>query len=115
MKISYSVLVADHRTNLKESENKDKYLDLVRELKMLWKMKVTIVPIVIGAKKSGILFNDPLTLRRSMNSLRSPTVVIQQEWNYLRIIHESCYALQQIKQTKPKLMVVVGGQYLNEV
>ena len=35
--------------NLKESEKKDKYLDLARELKKLWNMKVTIVPIVIGA------------------------------------------------------------------
>ena len=39
----------DHRINLKESEKKDKYLDLARELKRLWLMKVTIVPIVIGA------------------------------------------------------------------
>ena len=40
---------ADYRINLKESEKKDKYLDLARELKKLWNMKVTIVPIVIGA------------------------------------------------------------------
>ena len=40
---------ADHRINLKESEKKDKYLDLAREFKKLWNMKVTIVPIVIGA------------------------------------------------------------------
>ena len=40
---------ADHRINLKESEKKDKYLDLARELKKLWNMEVTIVPIVIGA------------------------------------------------------------------
>ena len=39
---------ADHRINLKESEKKDKYLDLASELKKLWNMKVTIVPIVIG-------------------------------------------------------------------
>ena len=39
----------DHRINLKECEKKDKYLDLARELKKLWNMKVTIVPIVIGA------------------------------------------------------------------
>ena len=38
---------ADHRINLKESEKK--YLDLARELKKLWNMKVTIVLIVIGA------------------------------------------------------------------
>ena len=40
---------ADHRINLKQSEKKYKYLDLARELKKLWNMKVTIVPIVIGA------------------------------------------------------------------
>ena len=28
---------------------RDKYLDLVRELKKLWYMKVTVIPIVIGA------------------------------------------------------------------
>ena len=39
----------DHRINLKECGKKDKYLDLARELKKLWNMKVTIVPIVIGA------------------------------------------------------------------
>ena len=40
---------ADHRIKLKESEKKDKYLDLARELKKLWNMQVTIIPIVIGA------------------------------------------------------------------
>ena len=40
---------ADHRINLKESEKNDKYLDLAREFKKMWNMKVTIVPIVIGA------------------------------------------------------------------
>ena len=40
---------ADHRIKLKEYEKKDKYLDLARELKKLLNMKVTIIPIVIGA------------------------------------------------------------------
>ena len=40
---------ADHRIKLKESEKKHKYLDLVRELKKLWNIKKTIIPIVIGA------------------------------------------------------------------
>ena len=39
---------ADHRINLKECEKTDKYLDLARELKKLWNMPVTIIPIVIG-------------------------------------------------------------------
>ena len=40
---------ADHRIKLKECEKKYKYLDLARELKKVWNMKVTIIPIVIGA------------------------------------------------------------------
>ena len=39
---------ADHRRKLKICEKRDKYLDLTRELKKLWNMKVTIIPIVIG-------------------------------------------------------------------
>ena len=40
---------ADHRIKRKESEKRDKYLDLTSELKNLWNMKVPIIPIVIGA------------------------------------------------------------------
>ena len=40
---------ADHRIKLKEFQRKDKYLELARELKKLWNMKVPIIPIVIGA------------------------------------------------------------------
>ena len=40
---------ADHRIKLKECEKKDEYLDFARELKKLWNMKVSVVPIVIGA------------------------------------------------------------------
>ena len=40
---------AGHRIKLKECEQKDKYLDLARELEKLWYMQGTIIPIVIGA------------------------------------------------------------------
>ena len=40
---------ADHRIKLKESEKKDKYLVLARELKKLWNLQVTIIQMVIGA------------------------------------------------------------------
>ena len=43
------VVPADHREELKECEKKDKYLDFARESKKQWNMKVTIIPIVIGA------------------------------------------------------------------
>ena len=48
-KIVNFAVPADLRTKLKECEKKNKYLDLARELKKLWNMRVTIVPIVIGA------------------------------------------------------------------
>ena len=38
---------ADHRVKLKKSEKKDKFLDLATELKK--PVKVTVIPIVIGA------------------------------------------------------------------
>ena len=40
---------ADHRVKLKENENIDKYLDLARELKKLWNMRVKMIPIIVGA------------------------------------------------------------------
>ena len=40
---------ADHWLKVKESQKKNKYLDLARELIKLGNMKVTIIPIVIGA------------------------------------------------------------------
>ena len=55
--VNFAVPV-DHRINLKESQKKDKYLDLARELKKLRNIKVTIVPIVtdkIGTVTKGLL------------------------------------------------------------
>ena len=48
-KIVDSTVPTDHRIKLKECEKRVKYLDLARELKKLWNMQVTIIPIVIGA------------------------------------------------------------------
>ena len=39
---------ADHRGKLKECKKKDKFVDLDRESKKLWNMKVTIIPIENG-------------------------------------------------------------------
>ena len=39
---------ADCRVKLRERKKWDKYLDLSRELKTLWNMKVTVLPVVIG-------------------------------------------------------------------
>ena len=47
-KLSTLLVPANHRIKLKEWEKKDKYLDFARDLKKIWNMQVTIIPIVIG-------------------------------------------------------------------
>ena len=39
----------DEEIKLKESEKKNKYLDIAKKLKKILNRKVTIIPIVIGA------------------------------------------------------------------
>ena len=38
----------DDGVKLKESKERDRYQDIARELKKLWNMKVTMLPVVIG-------------------------------------------------------------------
>ena len=47
-------VAADHRVKLKESKKKNKYLELFKELKKLWNMKVMVISIVIGALSTVI-------------------------------------------------------------
>ena len=42
-------VLVDHIVKLKESEKKDKYMELAWELKKLWNMEVTVIPILISA------------------------------------------------------------------
>ena len=42
-------VVADPKVKIKENEKRDKYLDLAKELKKLWNMRMTEIPIVTGA------------------------------------------------------------------
>ena len=46
--MDYTVPV-DHRVKIKESEKMHKYLDFDRELKNMWNMRMTLIPIVVGA------------------------------------------------------------------
>ena len=55
---------ADHKGKIKESVMIKKYLDLARELKKLWNMKVTVIPIVVDA-----LGTTPKSLERRLEEL----------------------------------------------
>ena len=56
-----------HRVEIKERKKVVKYLDLVRELKNLWNVKVTLIPIVIGA--FGMV---PKKLENKLGELKEP-------------------------------------------
>ena len=51
--VDFAVLV-DPRVKLKELEKRDTYLDLARELKNLWNMKVTIIPTLTKGLVQGL-------------------------------------------------------------
>ena len=80
-----------HKVILKESEKKDKYLDLARELKKLWNMKVTFIPIVINALDTvtEILLNGlaELEIRGRVETIQ--TLVLLRSARILRRVLET--------------------------
>ena len=90
---------ADHRINLKESEKKDKYVDLARKLKKLWNMKVRIVPIVIGALGTitkGLLKGlEDLEVGGRVETI--PTTALLRTARILRRVLETCEDLLSLK------------------
>ena len=70
---------ANHRVRLKESEKKDKYMDLAGELKKLWNMKVAIIPIVIGTfgpvTKGLVQGPEDLELTRRVEAIQNTALL----------------------------------------
>ena len=56
---------ADYRVKVKDSENRDKYINLAKELKKLWYKNIVVIPIVIGA-----LGTAPKGLERGLQELK---------------------------------------------
>ena len=73
------VVLADNRVEVKESEKRDKYLNLARELKKLWNMKATVIPIVIGALGTvikGLLQGlEDVEIRVQVETIKSTTLL----------------------------------------
>ena len=71
---------ADHRVKLIESEKKDKYFDLTRELKKLRNMKVTIIPTGIDAldtvTKGLIKGLEDLEIKERLEIIQTTTLLI---------------------------------------
>ena len=86
--VDFAVL-ADHRIKLKESEKKDKYLDLARELKKLWNMKVIIIPIMIDAfgtvTKELLKGLEDLEIRGRVETIQT-TRLLRMAWILRRVL-----------------------------
>ena len=67
------------QNKIERSEKKDMSLDLVRELKKLWAMKVTVIPIVIGALGSvtkGLVKGcEDLEIRRRVEIIQTAALL----------------------------------------
>ncbi len=78
-KIVDVVIPADHRIKLKESEKKDKYLDLASKFKKLCNRLVKIIPIVIGAfgtVTNGLLKGlEDLEVGERVDSIQTTTLL----------------------------------------
>ena len=72
---------ADHRVKFKESEKKDKYLNLAKELKKMWNMKAVVISIVVGAPgtvtKRLVKGQEDLKIRGWVETI--------QTWAFLRL------------------------------
>ena len=79
----------NHRVKLKESEKKDKYLDLAGEFKKLCNMKVTIIPIVIsalGTITEGLIKElEDLEVRGWVETIQT-TALLRSAWILRRVL-----------------------------
>ena len=70
---------ANHRVKLEKSEKKDKYLDLARELKNLGNMKITVIPIAMGALgtviKGLVKGQEDLEIRQRVGTIQTTALL----------------------------------------
>ena len=85
-------ILADHRVKIKENEKLDKYLDLARELKKLWNMKITVMQMIAGSQ--GTVFQG-LEKRPAEFEIRGRI-----ESNLTTILLRSARILRKVLETK---------------
>ena len=94
----------DRRVKLKESEKIDKYQDLARELKKLWNMKVTVMPIDAIRTVSKGLIQGKWELGNKRTSWNHPLLKLAR---ILRRVRETCCP----SDSSEKPLVNAGGKH----
>ena len=86
----------------KKSKKRNKYQHLARELKKLWNMNMTVIPIVIGALRTitkGLVHGlEVLEMGGQVDTI--PTTALLRSATILRRVLETCRDLQSLKRQK---------------
>jgi len=80
----------DARVNKKEQEKVDKYQNLARELKRLWKVNTNIIPVVVGALGT--------TRKSPEKNLKRAAATVRSAASYFRKLH-SCTEQHEYSKT----------------
>ena len=62
---------ADHWLTVKESEKKNKFLDLARDKRKLWNMKVIVIPVIVET-----LLSAPKDLEKRLTGMEIRTEIL---------------------------------------
>ena len=83
---------ADNRIKIKENEKRDIYLDLARQLKKLWDLKVLVIPVVIGTlgtvPKDLVMEMEELEIGEQIRTIQTSALLRSarralETWGYL--------------------------------
>ena len=108
----------DHRVKLKESKRKHKYLDLARELKNLWNMKVMFISMVIGAlgtvTKGLELGLEDLQIRGRVETIQT-RALLRSAWILRKVLETCCHsdsgekplAITGVKNSKGVIIIIM--------
>ena len=114
-KIMNFAVPADHRVKLKESEKKDKYLNLAREPKKLRNMKVKFIPIVIGALgtviKGLVQGLEDLEIREWVETIQT-TALLRSARILRRVLETCCHS--NFSERPPAIADVKNSQRVNK-
>ena len=77
--IEYIAVSAGHRVKIKERQKIEKCQDVAKELKKLWSMKMTVIPIVFGVLGTDLKDLEKWLINR-IETIQSTTRIFKRVW-----------------------------------
>ena len=99
---------------MKEYEKENKYLDLARELKKLWNMKVTVISIVTGAPgtvtKGLVKILEDLEIRGRVETIQTTALL-----RSARILRRILETWRDFLSLRSKIMIIIPKGLVKEL